>query len=70
MSNYATAFVDFYVYYLVPVPYADVFASWSCLRVFCPRGGGGGSCARVFEHSATGQGRRLLLEPRNPCGAL
>ena len=26
MSNYATAFVDFYVYYLVPVPYADVFA--------------------------------------------
>ena len=27
MSNYATAFVDFYVYYLVPVPYADVFAA-------------------------------------------
>ena len=26
MSNYATAFVDFSVYYLVPVPYADVFA--------------------------------------------
>ena len=26
MSNYATAFVDFYVYYLVPVQYADVFA--------------------------------------------
>ena len=26
MSNYATAFVDFYVYYLVPVPYADAFA--------------------------------------------